>query len=127
MQGVANSYKHSSTLVFCIDAGGEVTEKQIFGTIYAHTDVIDELSLSNLQKTGRAGKCILERNGNGWTLRIPCSLSLPEAALLTAAIECIDNVAGHPARFKLLNLMTRETILTKLAKRAQQIANSLAD
>ena len=125
MQNVQNSYKHEFMLIFSIEVDGEVTVKQVFGALYRQTDVLDCISLSTLQSNGEAGKCLLEGGGNTWLLRIPVTMSLTKAALLAAAIECIDEVARRPARFRLLSLETRMDKMLKIAQRAKQLSNVL--
>lgn len=125
MQKVSNDHKHGSMLIFNVSVEGEVSERQIYGALYNHTDVFQEVWLSSLQREGCVGKCVLEKNDYDWTLRIPFTMPLPKAALLAASIEAIDNVAGHKAVFKLTSLITPETTRLKIARKAKEIEHRL--
>ncbi|MEM2652162.1 MAG: hypothetical protein QXU87_08820, partial [Candidatus Caldarchaeum sp.] len=95
MKSVSKPFGHEFELVFEVEADG-VSIRDVFGALYGQTEVIESYSLSNLQKEGKAGKCILDRNGEKHILTVPMSASPAEAALLAAAIESIDYVAGRP-------------------------------
>ncbi|MEM0461268.1 MAG: hypothetical protein QXS96_05125 [Candidatus Caldarchaeum sp.] len=127
MQSIQNSYKHESTLVFSIKVDGEVSDKQIFGALYGNTDIIENISLSRLQATGEAGRCLLERSGDNWLLKLPITMPLTKAALLAAAIESIDEVAKQPASFRLIALESPRERMIRIARRAKELSEKLID
>ncbi|MEM0384695.1 MAG: hypothetical protein QXV27_07605 [Candidatus Caldarchaeum sp.] len=120
MKAVSKLDSHEFELVFEVEVR-DVTERDVYGAVYSMTDVVEPCSLSTLQKQGKAGKCILESNGGRHVLTIPMSASLAEAALLAAAIESIDCVAGRPACFKLVKLRDKISKKIELARRAKEL------
>ncbi|MEM4270393.1 MAG: hypothetical protein QW223_09820 [Candidatus Caldarchaeum sp.] len=120
MKSVSKPFGHEFELVFEVEADG-VSIRDVFGALYGQTEVIESYSLSNLQKEGKAGKCILDRNGEKHILTVPMSASPAEAALLAAAIESIDYVAGRPACFKLVKICDKTSKKVEIAKRAKEL------
>ncbi|MEM4407193.1 MAG: hypothetical protein QXI19_00460 [Candidatus Caldarchaeum sp.] len=47
--------------------------RDVFGAVYGETDLIEPYSLSTLQREGRAGKCLLTRDGEKYLLKLLCS------------------------------------------------------
>lgn len=121
MQNIPRPHKHPTQLVFDIETSADVQVNQIFGALYNETEVIEPFSLSTLQKSGQAGKCIIDQANGGFKLRIPLTAPPSVAALLAAAVEEINNVAGRPARFKLSAIVDQRARMVEVAKRAQSI------
>ncbi|MEM3110913.1 MAG: hypothetical protein QXG41_07120 [Candidatus Caldarchaeum sp.] len=120
MKPVSKPFGHEFELVFEVEVDG-VTTRDIFGALYGETEIIESCSLSKLQKEGKAGKCLLETNGERHVLTVPVSASPSETALLAAAIESIECVAGRPAFFKLVKINDRISKRVQIGKRAKEL------
>lgn len=120
MKPISKPFGHKFELVFEIEVDG-VSTRDIFGALYGETEVIESCSLSNLQKEGKAGKCLLDPSGGRHVLTVPVSASPVETALLAAAIESIDCVAGRPARFKFVKIEDRISKKVQIGKRAKEL------
>ncbi|MEM2484185.1 MAG: hypothetical protein QXR26_03640 [Candidatus Caldarchaeum sp.] len=124
MKPVSKPFGHEFELVFEVQVDG-VSMRDVFGALYGETEVIELCSLSNLQKEGKAGRCMLDRDGEKHILTIPMSASPAEAALLTAAIESMDCVAGRPARFKPVKISDKILKKVQIGRRAKELMELL--
>ncbi|MEM0444066.1 MAG: hypothetical protein QXF45_03155 [Candidatus Caldarchaeum sp.] len=121
MKFVTKPNGHDKFLLFEVEIDPAVSEKDVFGALYNHTDVIESCSLNNLQKSSKA-KCVIERRADGkQVLIVPFSCGDVEAALLAAMIESINMVAGRPAKFTLIGKVNKRTKLYEIDRRAKEL------
>lgn len=126
MRNVVRPYGHDFELVFEVEVGEGLSERDIYGAIYRESETVEPFDLSTLQRSGEAGKCLLEKRGDGkYILRIPMSTRPAKAAVLAAAIEGIGMVGGRPASFRLVQRRDGRVRMTEIALRAQEIVRDM--